>query len=91
MAFEPGNFARRDDRPDAGSGGRGGRRREIEWMIFEVSEDHIRIGTLPAMVAQFVNSGDDPIYDLSVSWRDAARSVIFRPVPANPASFLERI
>jgi signal transduction histidine kinase len=52
-------------------------RPELEWMIFEVSEDHLRNKTLPHLVKEYLSSGDEAVYDVSVSWADPRRSVIF--------------
>ena len=59
------------------SGGRRGRRQELEWMIFEVSEDHLRSKTLPHLVAEYLSSGAEAVYELSVSWPDPRRPIVF--------------
>jgi signal transduction histidine kinase len=57
--------------------GRDSRRTELEWMIFEVSEDHLRTRTLPLLVAEYLGSGSEAVYDVSVAWADSRRPVIF--------------
>ena len=50
---------------------------ELEWMIFEVDEEHLRAKTLPQLVQEYLNSGGDAAYDASVSWADPHRPVIY--------------
>ncbi len=64
-----------------GSGGRRGPRQELEWMIFEVSEQHLRSKTLPRMVEEYLSSGEDAVYDLSVTWADPGRPAVFSTRP----------
>lgn len=53
-----------------------GRRRELEWMIFEVSEEHVRTKTLPLLVAEYLGSGNEDAYDVSVAWAEL-RGLVF--------------
>lgn len=59
------------------AGDRRGTREELEWMIFELSEDHLRGEMLPRLVSEYLNSGSEGIYDASVSWADPGRPVVF--------------
>jgi signal transduction histidine kinase len=40
---------------------------ELEWMIFELNQDHLRTRVLPHLVAEYLNPGGEPVYDVSVS------------------------
>ena len=57
------------------------RRTELEWMIFEVNEDHLRTKVFPMLVDEYLNSGSDLPYDLSVAWRDSGRQIVFSTRP----------
>ena len=57
------------------SGGRRGSREEQEWMIFEVSGEHIRRETLPRLVGEYLNAGNEALYDVSATW--AKGEVVF--------------
>jgi signal transduction histidine kinase len=59
------------------SGRRDNPRQELGWTIFEVSEGHLRNKTLPRLVTEYLSSGDEFLYDVSVSWADPGRPVIF--------------
>ena len=52
---------------------RAGSAPEVEWMIFEVSEDDVRTATLPHLIREYLNSASEPIYDVSVTWADPHR------------------
>ena len=52
-------------------------RREFEWMIFEVSQEYIRSKMLPRLLAEYLTSRGDAVYDVSVSWSDPRGSVVF--------------
>ncbi|MDQ6760466.1 MAG: HAMP domain-containing histidine kinase, partial [Acidobacteriota bacterium] len=58
------------------SGARDNPRPEVEWMIFEVSQEHLENKTLPRLIKQYLG-GAESAYDVSVSWADASRSIIF--------------
>jgi signal transduction histidine kinase len=59
---------------DAHHGGRGP---ELEWMIFEVSEDHLGNEVLPILVSEYLNPGGEVVYDASVSWAAPPAKLIF--------------
>ncbi len=50
---------------------------ELEWMIFEFDEDHIRTKVLPRLVTEYLNPGGDGVYDVSVSWSGPGGAVIY--------------
>jgi signal transduction histidine kinase len=45
----------------------GNRGSELEWMIFELNQGHLRTKVLPRLVAEYLNPGGEPVYDVSVS------------------------
>ncbi len=61
-----------DDSPHHGGGGP-----ELEWMIFELSDDAIRKEALPRLVAEYINPGGEAVYDASVSWLGSRGPIIF--------------
>ena len=50
---------------------------ELEWMIFELNQDYVRTKVLPRLVAGYLDSGNELLYDASVSWAFAGGPVIF--------------
>jgi signal transduction histidine kinase len=50
---------------------------ELEWMIFELNEDHIRSKTLSRLAAEYLNVGGEAVYDASVSWAGPNGRTIF--------------
>jgi signal transduction histidine kinase len=44
---------------------------ELEWVIFELSLDHIRKSTLPRLTAEHLNTTGEPLYDTAVTWAHA--------------------
>lgn len=58
-----------------------GSRRELEWMIFEVSEDYLGSKILPRLVSEYLGSGNEESYDVSVSWADGERPVTYSTRP----------
>jgi len=63
------------------SKGRDDSRAELEWMIFDVNEDHLRSKALPRLVAEYLNPGNEAVYDLSISWAEPGRPVVFSTRP----------
>ena len=59
------------------SEGRRGGREALEWMIFEVSEPYLRAETLPRLVKEYLNPGNDSNYEASVNWADPRRPLVF--------------
>ena len=69
---------------------------ELEWMIFELSQDYLRSKALPNLVAEYLNSDDEAVYDASVSAAESGGPVIFSTRPdgasvARNADFTEGI
>ena len=50
---------------------------ELEWMIFELNQDYLSSRVLPLLVATYLSSGAEPLYDASVSWAYAGGPVVF--------------
>ena len=50
---------------------------ELEWMIFQVNEDYIRNKVMPRLVAEYLNPGGDPVYDVSLSWSGPGGALIY--------------
>ncbi len=50
---------------------------ELEWMIFEVNRDYVRNKMLPPLVAEYLNPGNEAVYDVSVSWASPSGPVLF--------------
>ena len=54
-----------------------GPRRELEWMIFEVKQDYLGNKVLPRLVSEYLNVGDEALYDVSIGWANHRGSDIF--------------
>jgi signal transduction histidine kinase len=65
----------------SGNGGRHGPSPELEWMIFEIDEQHLRSKTLPLLVSAYLNPDGGDGYDVSVSWTSSRGGVIFSTRP----------
>ncbi len=59
----------------------GGPGSEIEWMIFELNEDYLRTKVMPRLVAEYLNTTGDMVYDVSVSQARRGGKVIFSTRP----------
>jgi signal transduction histidine kinase len=58
---------------------------EVGWIIFEISEDYVRDRILPRLVAEYIGSGTEAVYDLSVGWPMPRSAVVFSTRPDNTA------
>ncbi len=54
---------------------------ELEWMIFDISEEYIGGKTLPRFVTEYLNRGSESVYDASVSWAASPGGVVFSTRP----------
>jgi signal transduction histidine kinase len=60
---------------------RRGPRPELEWMIFDLSEDYLRQQMLPRLVEESLSSSKEAVYDVSVSWPGSPGRVIYSTRP----------
>ncbi|HEX3878102.1 MAG TPA: HAMP domain-containing sensor histidine kinase [Bryobacteraceae bacterium] len=50
---------------------------ELEWMLFELDQNYVRSKILPRLVAEYLNPGNELVYDASVSWGGPHNAVIY--------------
>ena len=50
---------------------------ELEWMIFELSEDYVRAKVIPRLAAEYLNPSGETVYDVSVSRSIPGGAIVF--------------
>ncbi len=50
---------------------------ELGWMVFDLNEEYVAVKLIPQLVAEYLNPGGNPVYDVSVSRSGPGGQVIF--------------